>query len=216
MQPLFTIGHSHHSLEQFIALLQRHNITAVADVRSAPYSRRFPQFNRQILEKALPQSEIHYVFLGKELGARPANPACYVEGKALYEKIAATPEFQQGIQRLLKGAKTHRIALMCAEKDPLYCHRAILVCPHLVPYNLEIAHIHSDGSLEYHEELEERLLRLYNRSDCLPEGQLSLFGDQPNRAERLKEAYYRQGLKIAYVEGENHDPHSTLHDGVYP
>ncbi len=126
MQPLLTIGHSHHSLDNFIALLQQHKVTALADVRPLPYSRRFPHFCRAVLEKQLLQAAIHYVFLGKELGARPANPNCYVDGKAVYEYIAATPKFSQGIQRLLKGVQSHRIALMCAEKDPITCHRAIL------------------------------------------------------------------------------------------
>jgi uncharacterized protein (DUF488 family) len=212
MQPLFTIGHSQHSLEHFIALLQQHNVTALADVRSMPYSRRLPQFNRQVLEKHLPQAEIRYVFLGKELGARPENPSCYVDGKALYEHIAATPEFSQGIKRILKGVQSHRIALMCAEKDPITCHRAILVCQHLVPFNLEIGHILHDGSLEYHEDLEERMLKLHHLQEEKLGDQLSLFADDPTpkltREERLKTAYHRQGLKIAYVEkeqSENHD-----------
>ncbi len=211
MQPLFTIGHSQHSLENFIALLQQHNVTALADVRSMPYSRRLPQFNHAVLEKNLPQVEIRYVFLGKELGARPDNPNCYVEGRALYENIAATPEFAQGIQRILKGVQSHRIALMCAEKDPLTCHRAILVCQHLVPFNLEIGHIHSDGSLEYHENLEDRMLKLHDLQDPQTENQLMLFAElmepQVSRAERLKEAYHRQGLKIAYVEKNHSENH---------
>ncbi|APB33404.1 hypothetical protein GlitD10_1084 [Gloeomargarita lithophora Alchichica-D10] len=213
MQPLFTIGHSQHSLESFIVLLQQHNVTALADVRSMPYSRRLPQFNRPVLEKNLPQAEIRYAFLGKELGARPEDSHCYVDGKALYENIAVTSGFSQGINRILKGVRSHRIALMCAEKDPVTCHRAILVCQHLLPFNLEIGHILTDGSLEYHEDLEDRLLKLHDLQDPEPSNQLSLFseptGQKSSREERLKEAYHRQGLKIAYVEKEhsvtNHD-----------
>jgi len=197
--PLFTIGHSNHNPERFLELLQQHGVTALADVRSAPYSRYLSHFNKSTLQTLLPEAEIRYVFLGAELGARTDNPDCYIDGKAIYEKIAATDAFQQGLQRVLKGLQSHRIALMCAEKDPITCHRAILVCQHLVPFNLEIAHIHSDGTLEFHEDLEERLL------DQDPPGdQLSLFAEESSpvlsRAERLRQAYQKQGYKIAYVE----------------
>ncbi|MFN9176311.1 MAG: DUF488 family protein [Synechocystis sp.] len=208
MQPLFTIGHSNHSQEKFIQLLNLYNITALADVRSAPYSRYLPHFNKKPLQNYLPSAEIHYVFLGAELGARPDNPDCYVDGKATYERIAATEVFQGGLQRLLKGIKQHRLALMCAEKDPLTCHRAILICQHLTNLNLEIAHIHSDGELEYHENLEERMLCLHGLGDPKETQQLSLFPDQgpalPPKSERLAQAYYQQGGRIAYVEKDNH------------
>ncbi len=207
MFPLFTIGHSNHSSEKFIALLEEHGITALADVRSMPYSRYLPHFNKPDLQVLLPQSEIRYVFLGAQLGARPDNPDCYVEGKALYEKIAATDAFQQGLERLLNGAKDHRIALMCAEKDPLTCHRAILICQYLVDFNLEIGHIHSNGELEYHEDLEERMLKAQGLQDPEPIAQLSLFPEPSkpclDRPMRLRQAYQQQGEKIAYVEKQN-------------
>ncbi len=208
MKPVFTIGHSNHTPEKFLELLTRHNINALADVRSSPYSRYLPHFNKQALQSYLPQSEIRYVFLGAELGARPKDVNCYVDGKAVYEKIAELDTFHQGLERILKGAKNHRIALLCAEKDPITCHRAILVCQHLVPFNLEIAHIHSDGELEYHEDLEERLLQTHNLGDKKENGQLSLFTleteTETPRSERLRQAYQIQGDRIAYVE-KDHD-----------
>ena len=207
MYPLFTIGHSNHSSDQFVDLLLQHNVNALADVRSAPYSRYLPHFNKPALETLLPRQDIRYVFLGAELGARPEDQNCYVEGKAVYEKIAATETFAQGLKRLLKGLQNYRIALMCAEKDPLTCHRAILVCQHLVPFSLEIAHIHSSGELEFHEDLEERLLKAHNLQDPPPAQQLSLlsFPDadsnlELSREQRLHQAYQKQGDKIAYVE----------------
>lgn len=207
MQPLFTIGHSNHNPEKFIELLEQHSITALADVRSMPYSRYLPHFNQNALQAELPRIEIRYVFLGAELGARPDNPDCYVDGKALYERIAATDKFQKGLQRLLKGIESHRIALMCAEKDPVTCHRAILVCQHLLPFNLEIGHIHSNGDLEYHEDLEERMLKLHGLQDPEPTQQLSLFPDPvesvPERSIRIRQAYKEQGQRIAYVEKDN-------------
>jgi uncharacterized protein (DUF488 family) len=204
MQPLFTLGHSNHSPERLLELLESHGVSALADVRSMPYSRYLPHFNKPALQEYLPKAEIRYVFLGAELGARPNDPSCYVDGKAVYEKIAAMEAFQIGLQRLLKGLQSYRIALLCAEKDPLTCHRSILVCQHLVPSNLEIAHIHSDGELEFHEDLEERMLKLHGLQDPVPTEQLSLFTEEPktilDRAERMSQAYQKQGDKIAYVE----------------
>jgi uncharacterized protein (DUF488 family) len=208
MLAIFTIGHSNHTPEKFLELLSIHNINALADVRSAPYSRYLPHFNKQALQSYLPTAEIRYVFLGAELGARPADSSCYVEGKALYEKIAVLDSFQQGLKRIIKGVQNHRIALMCAEKDPITCHRAILVCQHLISFNLEIAHIHSNGELEYHENLEERLLQIHDLQDKQENIQLSLFPtvSQPQlaRSERIRQAYQLQGDRIAYVE-KDHD-----------
>lgn len=204
---IFTIGHSNLSVEAFISLLQQHGITAVVDVRSHPYSRYLPHFNKSQLEAALRKAGIEYRFLGRELGARSDDRGCYVDGKASYEKIAATQLFDQGIKRLLKGVANHKIALMCAERDPITCHRSILVCQHLRSFDLNINHILADANLEPHEALEERLLELYglNRSESQPK-QLSLFEpqlqgsleNQKPREECLKEAYKRQGDKIAY------------------
>ena len=211
---LFTVGHSNHIIEDFITLLQKHGVTAVADVRSHPYSKYLPHFNQKLLKASLLDVGIRYVFLGKELGARSNNPNCYVDGKAVYEKIASTKEFNDGIQRILEGAKSYQISLMCAEKDPITCHRAVLVCQHLRESGLEINHILKNGDLETHHNLEERLLELHDLKP--PEQvQLSLFDDMSSsqvsitdysREEYLKKAYQLQGDSIAYVEkAENKD-----------
>ena len=199
---LFTVGHSNLSIEAFISLLQQHEITAVADVRSHPYSRRFPHFSQPALKASLLNAGIRYVFLGKELGARPEDLSCYEGGKALYERIAATQVFFEGIQRLVKGVETYKIALMCAEKDPITCHRTILVCRQLRNFRLQINHILSDGSLESHQQLEERLLGKFNKNLHQPI-QLSLF-ESPEEEVDLEEAYNQQGNEIAYVK-ENHE-----------
>lgn len=217
---LFTVGHSNHSLEAFIELLQKHDVTALADVRSHPYSRYLPHFNRSTLKDALLSANIHYEFLGRELGARPENQECYVDGKAVYEKIAATELFHQGIQRVLKGVKRYKIALMCAEKDPIVCHRAILVCQHLrSEQNVEINHIKNNGDLESHHQLEERLLNKHGFKQLALVAtpvQLSLFDAIPSvnqkdnllsREVAIQEAYKLQGDEIAYVEtrGSQHE-----------
>ncbi|MFP4574881.1 MAG: DUF488 family protein, partial [Coleofasciculus sp.] len=201
---LFTIGHSNHTIEDFISLLQQHGVTALADVRSHPYSRFLSHFKRQELEEALSKEKIDYLFLGQELGARPNHSQCYVKGKAVYEKIAATEIFQDGIKKVLKELEKHRIALMCAEKDPLTCHRAILVCQHLRHSNLQINHILKNGILESHSDLEDRMLYKHGFIVKGQPIQLSLFDNElsklPTREECLEKAYKLQGDEIAYVE----------------
>ena len=208
---LFTIGHSNLSEEDFIDHLKRHNITALGDVRSHPYSRYLPHFCRDYLKFLLKKNNIQYVFLGEQLGARPSDHGCYVEGKAVYEKIANTVTFQQGLERVAIGAEKHRIALMCAEKDPIACHRAILICQYLRDFDLDIHHILSNGDLESHFQLEDRLLESL---DLLPKPQvqLSIFDEVNNeinalintpREELVTKAYKQQGNKVAYIELEN-------------
>ena len=200
----FTIGHSNMSVEAFVLLLQQHGITAVADVRSHPFSRYLPHFNQSQIKAYLPAAGIQYVFLGRELGARPEDLSCYdVSGKALYDRIAATPLFTEGIQRLLKGAASYKICLMCAEKDPITCHRTILVCHKLKNFNLQINHILSDGNLESHHDLELRLLSKFKTNAKKHQPiQLSLFELEPEIKQEildLETAYYHHGLEIAYV-----------------
>lgn len=155
---IYTVGHSNHAIEDFIELLKQYDITALADVRSHPYSRYVPHYAKDALKTALTHVGIAYVFLGRELGARSQNPACYEQGKIQYDRLAQEPCFSEGIQRLVQGMAQYRIALMCAEKDPLACHRALLVARHLVKCDIAVNHIHADGHLETHEALEARLL----------------------------------------------------------
>ncbi len=189
MAAVYTIGHSTHSAETLIDLLTKHDITAIADVRSKPYSRFNPQFNRENLIPALKNSGIAYVFLGNELGARPEDYRCYAEDKIQYDLLAQTDLFQQGLRRVARGAARQRIALMCAEKDPLTCHRTILVCRHLVDRGIEALHILEDGCLESHDNALNRLLRELG----IVEPQLFR-----SRDELIIEAYSRRGEQIAY------------------
>lgn len=115
--PLYTIGYAPHSLETFRAILQKHNISAIADVRSSPYSQFKPEFNREGLKRVLMDNGIGYVFLGDLCGARAEDPGCYIEGKVDFALLAMTERFKAGIERIVRGIKAHRIALMCAEKD---------------------------------------------------------------------------------------------------
>src|SRR5215510_9021821 len=112
---VFTIGHSNHSSDRFLALLGGAAITAVADVRSIPQSRRWPHFSRTRMERWLADAGIAYVFLGAELGGRPADPALMRDGRPDYDLMAAASLFQAGLDRVIVGARRYRIALMCAE-----------------------------------------------------------------------------------------------------
>lgn len=188
---LYTIGHSTHSIEKFLQLLTEHGVTAIADVRSRPYSRMNSQFNRESLKISLRAAGVAYVFLGRELGARADDQSCYVDGKVEYERLARTAPFQDGLHRLRDGVWKHRIALMCAEKDPITCHRMVLVCHQLRHDPLEIVHIRENGTLETQSEAEQRMIR----ASGLPETDLFISGD-----ELIEEAYRRQGNRIAWVE----------------
>ncbi|HLZ18120.1 MAG TPA: DUF488 domain-containing protein, partial [Smithellaceae bacterium] len=147
MKELFTIGHSVHTVEAFLELLKRHSINALCDVRSSPYSRYSSQFNRESLKEEVLKHGIAYIYLGAELGPRSSDPTCYVNGKVQYPRLAEREIFQQGLSRLRKGMETHRIALMCAEKDPLTCHRMLLICRNLRGDDIHIRHILEDRSL---------------------------------------------------------------------
>jgi uncharacterized protein (DUF488 family) len=165
---LYTIGHSNHEITAFTNLLRKQGITALCDVRSHPYSRFVPQYSREPLKAALVASGIAYVFLGKELGARSENPACYKQGRVQYDRLAKEPIFLEGVDRVMQGMGRYRIALMCAEKDPVECHRALLVARKLFESGFLVNHILADGSLESHENLESRLLAVCK----LPEGDM--------------------------------------------
>lgn len=157
---VFTIGHSTHTLERFRELLRQHRITAVADVRSAPYSRRNPQYNRTELARWLAEADIAYVFLGRELGGRSDDPSDYDNGRVCYDRLRAKPTFRVGVERIIRGALEQRIALVCSEKEPLDCHRSLLVAQALADRGVSVNHILANGSLETHSQTMKRLLAI--------------------------------------------------------
>jgi uncharacterized protein (DUF488 family) len=187
---LFTIGHSNHSWEQFVDLLKMHEITTICDVRSVPRSRMNPQFDREVLKGGLREAGLMYVFLGTELGGRSEDPACCDKGKVLYERVAGTPLFRKGLQRVEDGIeKRHRMALMCAEREPLECHRSILIGRQLDALGITVQHIHADGRLEDQKSALHRLLRQLNLLDT------DMFR---SRDDVIADAYRLQGNRIAY------------------
>lgn len=189
---MYTIGHSNHPLERFIELLAAHGITAVADVRSRPFSRRHPQFNKDALATELQARGIAYIFTGSELGARPDDSSCYLDGRVSYERVANSGRFRTGIDRVLDLAGKHRLALMCAEREPLDCHRTILVSRALDARGAAIKHILADGRIETHEDAMTRLIELAR----LPSQDLFR-----SRAELVDLACAARERKIAYSRG---------------
>jgi uncharacterized protein (DUF488 family) len=185
---IYTIGHSNHAARRFIDLLQGAEIACVADVRSTPFSRRNPQFSQKALAASLKDAGIEYWFLGDALGARPKDQDCYEDGKVSYARIAATSAFQDAIGDLIARSHDKRIAMMCAEKEPLECHRTILVGRALAQRGTELLHIHADGRIEPQSMLEERLLHLSKEK-------VDLLND---RDAALAHAYDKQGHRMAY------------------
>lgn len=155
---LFTIGHSTRTFEEFYDLLKENNIQALVDVRSWPSSKRFPQFNRENLQKSLEDKDIKYVWLGEELGGyrkkglgeKSPNKAWTTEGFRNYADHTLTEEFETGIEKLLSLAETQRVAYMCAEKFYWNCHRRI-ISDYLVARGHQVTHIMEKGKVVEHE-----------------------------------------------------------------
>ena len=188
---IYTIGHSTHELDVFIGLLNKHNITAIADIRSVPYSSYNSQFNRDFLSDTLKVHQIHYIFFGQELGARSENPNCYLNGQVQYNRLAELESYKHAIERIISGATEYNIALMCSEKEPLDCHRTILVARSLVTNNCVVKHILADGSIEEHDDTLGRLLEMTKLAD---NDLLRSYED------RVNEAYKKRENQIAYTK----------------
>jgi uncharacterized protein (DUF488 family) len=151
---ILTIGHSNHPLDRFLDLLRLHVVEVVVDTRSHPVSKYVPQYDSANLRRALPDVGIQYVFMGRELGGRPQGDQFYDPGgHVLYDKVAESTLFLQGIARLEKGMQSHKVALLCSEEDPVACHRRLLVSRVLEQRGVRIAHIRGDGRLQAEVEL---------------------------------------------------------------
>jgi uncharacterized protein (DUF488 family) len=186
---LFSIGHSNIPAERFIGLVRHAGVNAIVDVRSTPFSRRFPWFSGKNLAATLTQHGMTYLAYGDALGGRPRDTALYRDGVADYEAMARQPDFQMGLDRLLADAARSRVCLMCAEREPLDCHRCLLVARSLAERGLTIGHILHDGTVEPHAATELRLLALTGASD-----DLFVTGQD----ERLAAAYRRRARAVAY------------------
>lgn len=190
---VFTVGHSNNSLEQLCELLRAHAIDVVADVRSSPYSRFHPQFNRETLSAALQPRRLGYEFLGVELGGRSDDPSCYNNGRVDYTAVATTERFRVGLDRLLEIAQRARVVILCAEREPAECHRALLVGRSLADAGVCVLHIHADARTESQGALSKRLIAM---SGVAPD-QTDLFRSESDIAAQ---AYARQAARVAFAD----------------
>ena len=187
---ILTIGHSTSTYEEFLARLRAFGVTAIADVRTSPFSGRFQWFNKDALKARLKQDGIAYSFLGKELGGRPSGTAFFRKGVADYEAMATVPAFHAGLDRVAEGSRKYCVALMCSERHPLDCHRCLLVGRALAERAIGVEHVLPDGSISTQANIEERLLQMA-ASD-----HEDLFAP---RADRLAAAYRDRARKVAYT-----------------
>ena len=197
---ILSIGHSTLDYEQFLSRLKAAGVTAVADVRTSPFSRNYPHFNRDALECALKNDGIIYVFLGKELGGRPKGSEYYTHGVADYEKMAKSELFRRGLDRIETGARKYCIALMCSERSPLDCHRCLLVGRALGARGLTVRHLLDEEDPISQKDVEQRLLKLANKQDDDMFASLS---------ERLNDAYRERGRRVAFAEAQPVSPETV-------
>lgn len=194
---VYTIGHSNHTIEYFVELLQAHAINCVIDVRSVPHSAYSPQFNKENLQKYLKYLNINYLHFGKEFGA------CHTEAEVLdgngnvdFEKVRKTKDFLDGVTRLRNGLdKGYTVAIMCSEAEPFDCHRFSLISYYLARNGFDVKHILKDKSIINNADLEELLLKKYSKK--LP--QRSLFDPTPKTKEdKIYFAYSLRNKDIAF------------------
>ncbi len=196
---LYTIGHSNHALPDLVRLLHQVGVTAVADVRSQPFSQRHPEFNRPDLEAALAVHEIAYRFFGHALGGRPRPRSLYdAEGHVDYERVRQTGAFQRGLDELTAALGEHVIALLCAEEDPLDCHRGLMIVPALRERGLAPGHLRGDGSIESTETMEDRLLALTGVGSGILDGLFAATVTAEERRELLADAYRAQARRKGF------------------
>lgn len=193
----YTIGHSNYAIEFFLGLLKEHSINCLVDVRSSPYSKYVPQFNKENIVKDLDKEKILYVYMGDKLGGRYMDSQLlYSDGIVDYSKVIKREEFQNGIQSVIRNIKKGlNIALMCSEKDPLDCHRFLLVAKALSDFGVQIKHIMGNGEIVIQKNLEEMLVQKYN-SEL---NQFSFFEEKLSPEQALEQAYRKRNREIAYT-----------------
>ena len=193
---IYTIGYAAFSLDSFIQKLKEYNITCLIDVRSNPIaSEYYKEYSRNFLEPVLKENHIYYRNYANEFGARQSNNKFYEKyGYLDFDEFIKTNQFYSGVEKINKGLNMgYNFVLMCAEKDPIMCHRAIMVARGMKNFNFGIKHIMPDESIQTQEELEERLLNIYYPNSC----QLNLF-ETKSHDEYINDAYAKQNAKIGY------------------
>lgn len=206
---IYTIGHSTHPPEEFVSLLKKYKINTLIDVRTTPASSYTPQFNKDVLEEYLAKFKIRYMHFGVEFGARQADESLLdAKGIVDFELVQKTYNFQSGLERVDIGvSKGYIIALMCAEADPLECHRFSMVSPPVQEIGINVIHILKDGSSVTHTELEKQLLKKYEKK--LP--QPTLFEPDITERDKLRFAYKLHNKEIGW-RSDNPENHFIQYD----
>lgn len=199
---IYTIGYSGFSLDDFIKCLKHYKISSLIDVRSTPFSQYFQEYNKDYLQKKLKSEGIIYRNYREEFGARQTNIEYYPNGYLDFNLFTKSFSFLQGIEKIEKGINLGYVfALMCAEKDPISCHRNIMVGKAMAEMGFLIKHIHADCSLENQEEIEERMLKEY-----FPErNQLSFFEENQSDEDLIRISYERKNREIGYKIAEDEE-----------
>jgi uncharacterized protein (DUF488 family) len=191
---LFTIGHSNLEMSDLLSILIRHDIHLVCDVRSRPGSFRFPQFNREPLMAQLATAKIIYQFFGDQLGGRPLDARYYrPDGLVDYAARRKAPDVQEALDRLFGFLQNKNVVVMCAEEDPLHCHRFLMICPAVVQRGIVPSHLRRGAALETQRDAEDRLLQLHGFADVTSN---SLFSQ--GRAAALEDALRLQSEQYGF------------------
>ena len=198
---LYTVGHSTHPIEYFIGLLKQNNVQYIIDVRSTPYSKYASQYNSEELKTSLLKEDILYFHMGKQFGARQEKRKYYPDGYLDFELFRESEDYKKGLLSIKEGLKRYNIALMCTEKNPIDCHRAIMVGRGFELDGTDVKHILHDGSLMTQKELNDALKDMY-----FPDrNQLSIYDavNKNNDAYYLREAYRLRNKDIGYRFGSD-------------
>ena len=195
---LYSVGHSNLSQEEFLELLNAHDINCVVDVRSVPASMYTPQFNMETLKWFLKSHNIQYLHFGAEFGARRTD-CLDADNQVNFEMAVETPNFKRGVERLMKGfEKGFHISLVCSEADPLECHRFSLVSRYFYDMGMDVQHILKDGGLVSHKALEEEMIHVFLHSKKYHVSEIDeLFGSYTAENQR-RDAYRQKNREIGY------------------
>ena len=200
MNDLFTIGHSVHPLAYFLELLRKYAVDYVIDVRSIPYSEHASDYNKENIKNFLNDEKIGYAHMGKYFGARQEDSSLYTFDKNKekyyldFEKVQKSPNFQIGFENILKGREKYKIAFMCSEKNPIDCHRAIMVGNAFFKKGCSVKHILDNGLIKDHSDLNNELLNKY-----FPNRSQGDFFCQTNEKDLIDQAYQKRNIEIGYT-----------------
>ena len=194
---LYTVGHSNHTQDEFLRLLNTHFVNCVVDVRSVPASSHNPQFNQEPLSRFLREKDIDYQFFGRELGARRMD-CINRDGLVDFERAIHTALFQEGVDKLMGMLDTKTVTLMCSEAEPLECHRFALVARYFHEHGVEVFHILKDASVVSHQLLEQKMVDTYLRAKRPVLAQVDeLFGTY-TAEQQLQDAYRLKNKEIGF------------------